>query len=85
VNRRIAVQWRGVNEKVPQIRCETPVLVQLTAGPARWAAHHTLTWSPPAQRSSRRRSNFRCAAIRSSVVHRNSARNRLREILQPVT
>jgi hypothetical protein len=30
-------------------------------------------------------SNFRCAAIRSTVVHRNSARNRLREISQSVT
>jgi hypothetical protein len=26
----IAVQWRRVKEKVPQISCETPVLVQPT-------------------------------------------------------
>jgi len=39
----------------------------------------------PVQRQARRRSDFRCAAIRSPVVLGGEQSNRLREISQPLT
>jgi hypothetical protein len=39
----------------------------------------------PRKDSSRRRSNFRCSAIRSPLVLRSSPCNRLRKVLQPLT
>src|SRR5439155_12105907 len=43
----------------------------------------TLLRSPTAQRSSRCRSDFHCAAIRSAVVWRAKRRRRLRKVFQP--
>jgi hypothetical protein len=56
--------------------------------PAHWMnglATDTHLRSPPAQRSSRRQSNFRYAAIRRAVVQPSLGCNRARKVFQPLT
>ena len=61
------------------MHCSEPVAVPMIG------SQHTLR-SPPAQRSSRRLSDFRCAAIPSAVVwraKRSQQCNRLRQVFEP--